>query len=297
MTLLTALPIRALRKPALALATVTLLLAVTPAPADDSAAPKPTPVPMVAPRDATIPGGPEGELIQYGRRLLTDTKRLLPDKVGSSMNCTSCHLGEGKVAYGSPFVGISHRFPQYNPRAGRDVTLQERVNGCMQRSMNGTPLASDSHEMKAIIAYMEWLSKDVPSHGQVEGMGIGDVNKKLTPDPVNGQRVYVAQCASCHGANGEGMKDAAGETIFPPLWGEHAFNIGAGMARLFKAATFVKQNMPIGIRLDGRLGQGQVLSDQEALDVAAYFTQQPRPDFAGKDRDWPKGGKPKDARY
>jgi len=31
--------------------------------------------------------------------------------------------------------------------------------------------------------------------------------------------------------------------------------------------------------------------------VAAYFTRQPRPDFARKSQDWPKGDKPSDAPY
>ncbi len=55
------------------------------------------------------------------------------------------------------------------------------------------------------------------------------------------------------------------------------------------AAAFIKSNMP--------LGRGGSLSDQDAYDIAAYFTRQPRPDFADKAKDWPKGGKPADARY
>jgi thiosulfate dehydrogenase len=61
------------------------------------------------------------------------------------------------------------------------------------------------------------------------------------------------------------------------------------MARLNNAAGFVKRNMP--------LGQGNNLSNRDALDVAAYFTRQPRPDFAAKSRDWPRGDKPSDAPY
>ena len=55
------------------------------------------------------------------------------------------------------------------------------------------------------------------------------------------------------------------------------------MARLNTAAAFVKHKMP--------LGQGGTLTDQEAFDVAAYFTTQPRPDFAAAAKDWPKGDK------
>jgi len=61
------------------------------------------------------------------------------------------------------------------------------------------------------------------------------------------------------------------------------------MARLPNAAAFIKVNMP--------LGAGNSLSDRDAIDIAAYFTRQPRPDFAAKTRDWPKGDKPADAPY
>jgi thiosulfate dehydrogenase len=81
---------------------------------------------------------------------------------------------------------------------------------------------------------------------------------------------------------------AGGYTVFPALWGPRSFNIGAGMARLDTAAAFVKAKMPMG---------GVALSDDEAYDVAAYFTRQPRPDFKAKSRDWPNGHKPRDARY
>jgi thiosulfate dehydrogenase len=39
------------------------------------------------------------------------------------------------------------------------------------------------------------------------------------------------------------------------------------------------------------------LAPDDAYDIASFFTTQPRPDFAGKGGDWPKGGKPSDARY
>lgn len=60
------------------------------------------------------------------------------------------------------------------------------------------------------------------------------------------------------------------------------------MARAYTAAAFVISNMP--------LGQDNSLTQQEALDVAQFFTHQPRPVLFGKSNDWPHGGKPKDAR-
>ena len=81
------------------------------------------------------------------------------------------------------------------------------------------------------------------------------------------------------------------------VWGDESFNLGAGMARTYTAAAFIKQNMPMGHNTKFPLGQGGSLGDQEALDVAEYFAHMARPDFIGKDKDWPNGGKPKDARY
>ena len=83
--------------------------------------------------------------------------------------------------------------------------------------------------------------------------------------------------------------------MFPPLWGDRSFNVGAGMARTETAAAFVKHNMPIGFREHFPLGQGG-LSDQEAVDVADYFSHMPRPAFPAMVNDWPDGHKPKDAR-
>ena len=119
----------------------------------------------------------------------------------------------------------------------------------------------------------------------------------MTPDPVHGKKLYEAKCAECHGGNGEGLKNARNEFVFPPLWGNDSFNIGAGMARTYTAAAFIKNNMPVAYGLNAPLGQGGALSDQDAVDVAEYFSHQPRPDFAAKVKDWPNGGKPKDARY
>ena len=151
-------------------------------------------------------------------------------------------------------------------------SLQERVNGCFQRSMNGTPLDLDSVEMNAFISYMTWLSQDMPIGVSPEGRGFVKVDNTLTPDPVKGKEIFAKTCSTCHGDNGEGQYN----------------DDGAGMARTYKAAAFVKGKIPFG--------QGNTLTDQEAIDVASYFTHLPRPVKANKDKDWPKGGAPVDVR-
>ncbi|WP_417809810.1 c-type cytochrome [Thioclava sp.] len=150
--------------------------------------------------------------------------------------------------------------------------------------------------MQAIVAYFDWMRNEHVAGDEVLGRGIGEVDTSLIPDPVRGKEIYAQQCSVCHGDNGEGIKDAAGQVIYPALWGDRSFNIGAGMARTYKAATFVKQNMPIALHDNFPLGQGG-LTDQDAVDVSEYFTHMPRPDFPDKVNDWPNGNKPKDARY
>lgn len=270
------------------------LSAATDAPkqAKPAAAPqasKPATAPFNPPSDDSIPAGPMGDAIRHGYKVLSQTQTYAKQYVGNGLNCTSCHLNGGKTPNAAPWVGIWGVFPEYRSRNAQVNSLQDRVNDCFQRSMNGKPLPLDSNEMRGILAYMWWLSKDVPTGMDVEGRGFKRVKAERAPDVSKGKDLYAAKCAACHGADGQGITGPNGEYMFPAVWGEKSFNIGAGMSRLNNAASFIKWNMP--------LGQGGTLTDQEAIDIAAYFIQQPRPDFADKHKDWPKGDKPKDARY
>lgn len=251
----------------------------------------------VIPDDTAIDREPNAAQIRLGQRLLNDTRRLLPANTGASMNCNSCHIQQGKKPLGAPYINTFNTFPQYNPRADRIVTLEDRINGCFQRSMNGKPLARDGADMAAMVAYMKWLAQDVPHGAKVQIQNAYPIDTRLVPDATRGAALYAKHCAACHGENGAGKKDAAGQVTFPPLWGDESFNIGAGLARTYKAAAFIRNNMPMGVNMTGHWGEGGVLSDQDAVDVAEFFTHMPRPDFAGKANDWPKGNKPKDARY
>src|SRR5262250_2203325 len=245
-------------------------------------------VPLHAPDESTIPEGPVGTAVRYGKKVLTDTQTYARAYIGNGLNCSSCHLDAGRRAFSSPWVGLWGMFPEYRSRNGQVNALQDRVNDCFERSMY-KPLPYDSDEMRGILAYMWWLSRDVPTGVAVKGRGFTRVRMSRPPDLQRGESLYAQKCASCHGADGQGRRGPNGEYLFPALWGPESFNIGAGMARLTNAAGFVKANMP--------LGQGATLSDADAIDVAAYFIRQPRPDFPAKARDWPKGGKPDDAPY
>lgn len=249
------------------------------------------------PSDLEIDQEPNAVEIRYGQRLLSETKRLLPQHVGSHMNCNSCHIAGGKVPGANPYINTYNNYPKLMPRPGKEIDLVGRINGCFKRSMNGKPLKPDSQEMKAMIAYMKWLGQNVPKGQRVDIVNAVAIDKSLTPNPQRGKVLYEQHCATCHGSDGAGKYDDLGNVAFPPLWGDTSFNIGAGMARTFKAAAFIKAAMPMSVQHSGLWGEGKLLSDQDAVDIAEYFTHQPRPDFAQKHLDWPNGNKPKDARY
>ena len=71
--------------------------------------------------------------------------------------------------------------------------------------------------------------------------------------------------------------------------GDCEYNVGAGMARINTAASFIHSLMPID--------RAQQLTPQQAFDVATYINTRPRPRFPPKVHDFPRGGKPPDADY
>ena len=248
----------------------------------------PSTAPLSPPSITSIPAGPLGDAIRYGQRIVTDTQATVKRYVGNGLKCSDCHLDAGRAPQAAPFVGLTGLFPEYRARRGSVESLQERINDCFLRSMNGRPLPSGGAEMTAMLAYIAWLSSGVPVGTEVQGRGFRVIGTTAAADPVRGKALYAARCASCHGASGEGVKSGPSAYAFPPLWGAQSFNVGAGMARVSVAAAFVQAKMP--------LGNAGALTDQEAVDVASYFTAQPRPDFGAKSKDWPKGGRPADAR-
>lgn len=245
--------------------------------------------PLSVPDRSTLPEGPLGEAVLRGETLVTRTYEELPDHVGNGLHCTSCHLNGGTVANAGPWVGIAGVFPEFRARSASVNTLEMRINDCFERSLNGTALETTSPEMTAIVAYMTWLSRDVPVGRPIAGRGFRRIENPPTPDREHGRALYAERCAVCHGEDGSGRTLPDGGYSFPPLWGPRSYNLGAGMARLHTAAAYVRWNMP--------LGQGGTLTDQEAYDVADFFIHQDRPEFAGASGDWPDGGRPSDARY
>jgi thiosulfate dehydrogenase len=252
---------------------------------------------------STVGNDAFGKLVKYGYALMTDTANQIGPMVadpakrysGNNLTCQNCHLKAGTQPYAMPVTGVWGQFPQYRGREGEVGTLEDRINGCMERSMNGRALPLSGTEMKAFLAYTKWVSTGIPDGAKLVGSGAMSVKEPgRAADLGHGQQVYVQVCAACHGKDGLGQRAASGNGYqFPPLWGPDSYNNGAGMARLLGAAAFVERNMPFGTTY-----AAPVLSDQDAYDVAGFINSAERPQRANLDKDFPNRlQKPVDTAY
>lgn len=222
------------------------------------------------------------ESIKYGEEIFNETNVVMADYVGNELSCQSCHA-DGGLSQSSSMVGVTADFPQYRPREGVVFTLEDRINGCMIRSMNGEKIPNDSEEMRALMSYLSYISKGVEIGEERPWRIVNSMEEVPEPDVVNGEELYETKnCLACHGDDGQGTGANSG----PALWGDKSFNDGAGMSRLTKMAGYLQNNMP--------LGEEYELTDQEAADIAAFLLMHERPVWEGHDDDFPHGGRPTD---
>ncbi len=214
---------------------------------------------------ATAAEGVPAGLPQQGKLIFDNTPRYARQYVGNTLSCNDCHIGSGTVSYSAPMIDLAGLFPMYNKRAGHVISLANRIQECFARSEAGTPPPVDSTTIKALLAYIDWLSRDGVKGQPYTGRGLVKL-PALQGDPKKGKAIYAAKCAICHVINGRGVPP-----VFPPLWGHDSYNDGAGMNNPAKMASFVIHNMP--------QNHPGTLTPQQAFDVAAYIHTKPRPKF------------------
>ena len=229
---------------------------------------------------------------EYGKRLIAQTTEVLgPDVADPKMRytnsrlaCASCHIGAGVEPGNLSLATAITRYPRISPTTGAKETIEDRINGCMMRSMNGRTLPDNSPQMMAMVAYLGFLARQDVATAASQRKAHEPPAFKTPNRAANleaGQHVFEKRCAACHGQDGAGLPaspDLVQGYVFPPLWGSNSFNDGAGLHRVLTAAKFIKAKMPLG-KAD--------LDDEDAFDVAAYINSKPRPEMAGLDRDYP----------
>lgn len=242
----------------------------------------------IIPDTSEITDPDQAKLIKYGRSLIANTSYYFGPKgviahKSNGLNCQNCHLNAGTKLDGNNFSLTAVGYPRFKERSGSVETIVKKVEDCFERSLSGTSIDSSSREMKAFVAYLEWIGKNVKKGTKPAGSGIEELTFLDRPaDTATGRAVYVSKCQVCHGKNGEGLLNGSGTAYtYPPLWGAHSYNIGASIYRLSKFAGFVKHNMPYNADKSA-----QLTSDQ-AWDVAAFVNSQYHP-YKNVNADWPK---------
>jgi thiosulfate dehydrogenase len=209
-------------------------------------------------------------LVKEGFNILFETQKYAKGYSGDRLDCNNCHFNGGNSLGGAnngiSLMGVTRKYPKILP-GNVKYTLAERINACFEKSMNGNAVPVDSHKMKAILAYLEWISHEVSPNSETPWLGMKALRSKHVPDAKNGKLVYGTYCSVCHGTDGQGQPRKA-NLSYPPLWGKDSFNDAAGMNRLPILSSFVYYNMPFGQAF---------LTVEEALDVAAFIITQPRP--------------------
>ncbi|MBT5032176.1 MAG: c-type cytochrome [Proteobacteria bacterium] len=254
-------------------------------------------------RSLTSDRVPAAATAEYGRQILRQTAAIIgPGQAdpemrysGSHLACASCHINTGAEPGTLSLFQTSTRYPRFSGRDGREGDLRDRINGCMERSMNGRLLPRDSAEMIAMEAYILDLGNQYSAMGESSRLPDEPAAFKepdRMADVEAGEIVYQARCELCHGKNGEGLAatvDINDGYLFPPLWGSDSYNNGAGMTRVLTAGRYIKARMPLG---------NTDLSDDESYDVSAYINSQSRPEKSGLENDYPDlTRKPVDSPY
>lgn len=264
-------------------------------------------VPLDPLRDPRLGQAAEAEEIRRGFRIFMDTPGEAPQYARGQTSCNNCHLNAGQRELALPLVGVGAVFPEYNRRAGRDFTLEDRIVGCFYRSQNATdPIPSpslekdyrellprpDSGEVRALAAYLRWLSvgyergvnppwrrqNRIAAENQIP---LDQLDRDL------GELLFMDKCTNCHGEDGQGVD--IGDKRPAPLWGPGSWNDGAGAARIYTLAGIIRYAMPY-------LDPGS-LSDEEAQHISAFINSHERPSFPFKDQDYLTEPMPVDSVY
>ena len=222
--------------------------------------------------DSIHPDPRMASMIRLGFQISQDPQTYASEFVGNDLTCGNCHLNAGQRDRALPLLGVAATFPQYRRRDDRLVSLEDRIGGCFKRSMNGTAPPYDHPVMLALDAYLNWLSEGFAMGERPAWLGQNEIAVEARIpieelDVNGGEELYNLHCAPCHGLDGQGIDLILAKP--GPLWGPLSWNDGAGAARIWKLAGYIKHAMP--------LTAPGTLTDEEAQLISAYVNSHERP--------------------
>ena len=136
--------------------------------------------------------------VQQGEGIWSDAA------VPSGQSCQGCH---GPAA---SMRGVAARYPAYDPKLGRPLTLEQRIELCRTERQHAAAFGSESEALLAIEAYVANQSRGLPLHVDAGG--------PAQPFAEHGRRLFATRmgqlnlsCAECH--DGLAGQRLAGATI------------------------------------------------------------------------------------
>ncbi|MEO8389642.1 sulfur oxidation c-type cytochrome SoxA [Polaromonas sp.] len=110
----------------------------------------------------------------------------------SGKACVSCH-----ATAQSSMRGVSARYPAFDDKLGRPITLSQRINQCRQQHQQAAPLRSESQELLSLESYVALQSRGLPLAPPVD--------ERLRPYRQRGEVLFMQRigqlnlsCAQCH---------------------------------------------------------------------------------------------------
>ena len=145
------------------------------------------PKPEEAPQDIR-------EAVILGYNILTDTPKYAPTFSGNKLSCTNCHFNSGISESGKngglSLVGVGAKYPLYRDRQKYSVDMVLWVSDCFERSMNGIVPAVTSKEMQSVLAYLQWISKDIPIYNEVPWLKTLTIKSNHKGNTETGRQVF-----------------------------------------------------------------------------------------------------------
>ena len=241
------------------------------------------------------PDGEVGKMVKLGEDIInnTNTHPLTKEMLETKLTCKNCHLPgkDGKTGTTDnigTFIGTAAAFPSYSSRHKRIQTMQERIDGCFLRCMNGKESIIGTKAGLAMSAYIAWLSTGEPMKMNTKGPRSHKITKQWETNTkkfaklaklathdnyLNGKKLYAKKCALCHGKNGEGINGKI------PLWGKDnhgkwtSYGADGSMSKLHNSATWIQSNMPPS--------QQNTMNDKDTMDITIFINTHQRASYKG----------------
>jgi sulfur-oxidizing protein SoxA len=133
------------------------------------------------------------DALNPGMLWVKDGEVLWKQPLGASGKaCASCH-----AAAPDSMRGVAARYPAFDVKLGRPITLSQRINQCRQQHQQAAPLRAESPELLSLESYVALQSRGLPLAPPDDA--------RLEPFRQRGQQLFTQRmgqlnlsCAQCH---------------------------------------------------------------------------------------------------